>query len=188
MKWIGCKKRQLSDIKSSQLDVVKDRAFVLMSRHELQGMEPAIEKTLSQLKDHSSHPMLTQKKVDPRSVEEEITGLKYLINGLSNRLEALDKQQSINHDLTTILKSVDALSEKMGNIVFCEDKINLRDAERNLSEGKDLLISSKDHLLEVEDRWNHICKQDEDDDHHGSSNGSDGDVVQSSSFHQIRSK
>lgn len=181
MKLIRCKKAQLSDITSSRLDVVKDRPFVLMSRHELQGMEPAIEETLSQLRDHSSHPMFTQRKVDPALVEDEIKSLKHLINGLSARLELLDKQQSINHDLATILKSVNVLSEKMGNIVFCEDKLNLRDAERNLTEAKDLLISNKDHLVEVEEQWNHIC-QDDDADHR-----SDYDIIKST-FNQIRSK
>ena len=187
MKLIRCKKTQLRDIKSSRLDVViKNRAVVLMSRHELQGMEPAIEKTLSQLRDHSSHPILTQRKIDPKLVEDEITTLKHLIDGFSTRLEVTDKQQSIDHDLATILKSVDVLSDKMGNIVFCEDKINLRDAERNLSEGKDLLISNKDHLLEIEDQWNHICQHADD----GSSNEShdnNNDVIRPS-FNQIRSR
>ena len=190
MKLIRCKKTQLSDIKSSRLDVViKDRAVVLMSLHELQGMEPAIEKTLSQLRDHSSHPILTQRKIDPKLVEDEITTLKHLIDGLSTRLKVIDKQQSIDHDLATILKSVDILSDKMGNIVFCEDKINLRDAERNLSEGTDLLISNKDHLLEVEEQWNHIC-QHTDDGHDESSNeyhDNNNDVIRPS-FNQIRSK
>ena len=170
---------QLSDISSSRLEVVKDRAFVLMSQQELEGMEPAIERTLSELKDHSSHSVLTQRKVDPSFVEDEVASLKSLIGELFARVEFLEKERTIRHDLTTILKSVEVLSDKMGNIVFSESKINLKDIERNLSEGKDLLISHKDHLTEIEGRWNQICQEED---------GSLDESVIQSSLDQIHSR
>ena len=158
--WMLSKKTQLNAI-TSQLDT-KERELVSMSQQEFEGMQPLIERTVSELKERSilddnntTHSTIfNQTNLNsPSDIQLESEQLKSILADLNTRVELRDRQISIQHDLKSILVSVESITNKMGNIIFCDNKLALGGMKRSFSESQDLLVSDKEQLTEVEERW-----------------------------------
>ena len=158
--WMLSKKTQLNAI-TSQLDT-KERELVSMSQQEFEGMQPLIERTVSELKERSipddnntTHSTIfNQTNLNsPSDIQLESEQLKSILADLNTRVELRDRQISIQHDLKSILVSVESITNKMGNIIFCDNKLALGSMKRSFSESQDLLVSDKEQLTEVEERW-----------------------------------
>ena len=158
--WMLSKKTQLNAI-TSQLDT-KERELVSMSQQEFEGMQPLIERTVSELKERSipddnntTHSTIfNQTNLNsPSDIQLESEQLKSILADLNTRVKLRDRQISIQHDLKSILDSVESITNKMGNIIFCDNKLALGGMKRSFSESQDLLVSDKEQLTEVEERW-----------------------------------